>query len=334
MPKAERERVVDEKLELVGLDAAGPTSTRHELSGGMQQRVGLARAFATDAPILLMDEPFSALDPLIRDKLQDELLELQQQLKQDHRLRQPRSRRGAEDRQPHRHHGRRAHRPVRHAAGHRAAARPTTTSREFVAHMNPLNVLTACDVMREPARPRARRRRLGVARPAPHDASEAGTPTGRSPLPRATDRDAESVMFDGAGSLLGNGSHVVFAARRRRPCAPSCWRCRRNAAPVALFDSEERLVGSIGVRDVLQAILRTAATATKWTPDGADVAFFRLDKLTSLSTARAQGNERLFGFISRAVTTTTRCWRGGKGVGDACNILDRGLGWPTLPGFA
>jgi glycine betaine/proline transport system ATP-binding protein len=49
-----------------------------ELSGGMQQRVGLARAFATDADILLMDEPFSALDPLIRARLQDELLELQE----------------------------------------------------------------------------------------------------------------------------------------------------------------------------------------------------------------------------------------------------------------
>jgi glycine betaine/proline transport system ATP-binding protein len=47
----------------------------------MQQRVGLARAFATDAPILLMDEPFSALDPLIRTRLQDELLELQARLK-------------------------------------------------------------------------------------------------------------------------------------------------------------------------------------------------------------------------------------------------------------
>ncbi len=79
MKTAERKRVVDEKLEMVGL-AKWADKYVHELSGGMQQRVGLARAFATDADILLMDEPFSALDPLIRDKLQDELLALQERI--------------------------------------------------------------------------------------------------------------------------------------------------------------------------------------------------------------------------------------------------------------
>ncbi|MGY6705210.1 choline ABC transporter ATP-binding protein [Roseinatronobacter sp.] len=80
LPRRERDDKVAEQLDLVGLSqwADQPVSA---LSGGMQQRVGLARAFATDAPILLMDEPFSALDPLIRAKLQDELLELQQRLK-------------------------------------------------------------------------------------------------------------------------------------------------------------------------------------------------------------------------------------------------------------
>ena len=75
----QRRRIVEEQLELVGLSQ---WADRHcdELSGGMQQRVGLARALATNAEILLMDEPFSALDPLIRHKLQDELLALQERL--------------------------------------------------------------------------------------------------------------------------------------------------------------------------------------------------------------------------------------------------------------
>ena len=79
-PRARRGSIVTEKLELVGLSQWADRYVS-ELSGGMQQRVGLARAFATDADILLMDEPFSALDPLIRGKLQDELLELQARVK-------------------------------------------------------------------------------------------------------------------------------------------------------------------------------------------------------------------------------------------------------------
>ncbi|NBA94066.1 choline ABC transporter ATP-binding protein [Pseudomonas sp. R5(2019)] len=78
-PAEERRKLVDEKLELVGL-TQWRNKKPDELSGGMQQRVGLARALAMDADILLMDEPFSALDPLIRQGLQDELLELQRKL--------------------------------------------------------------------------------------------------------------------------------------------------------------------------------------------------------------------------------------------------------------
>lgn len=78
LDKAARNKQVERELEMVGLDDRADALVG-ELSGGMQQRVGLARAFATDAPILLMDEPFSALDPLIRTRLQDELLDQQKQ---------------------------------------------------------------------------------------------------------------------------------------------------------------------------------------------------------------------------------------------------------------
>jgi len=76
---AERRRRAEEVLTVVGLGRWG-YHFPHELSGGMRQRVGLARALATDADILIMDEAFSALDPLIRTEMQDELLRLQRTL--------------------------------------------------------------------------------------------------------------------------------------------------------------------------------------------------------------------------------------------------------------
>jgi len=76
MPSAQRRKRAEEVLAIVGL-SRWAYHMPHELSGGMRQRVGLARALATEADILIMDEAFSALDPLIRTEMQEELLRLQ-----------------------------------------------------------------------------------------------------------------------------------------------------------------------------------------------------------------------------------------------------------------
>ena len=79
IPKTERDQAAMKALSLVGLDAYS-RNIPSELSGGMQQRVGLARALASDPEILLMDEAFSALDPLIRRQMQDEMMDIQSEL--------------------------------------------------------------------------------------------------------------------------------------------------------------------------------------------------------------------------------------------------------------
>ncbi|MES2667237.1 MAG: choline ABC transporter ATP-binding protein [Pseudomonadota bacterium] len=141
----QRRAKVEEQLALVNLTQWADRKVG-ELSGGMQQRVGLARAFVTDAPILLMDEPFSALDPLIRARLQDELLDLQAKLKRtiifvSHDLDEAFKL------------GNRialmeGGRIVQIGTARDIIANPVSEYvADFVAHMNPLTVLTARDVM-------------------------------------------------------------------------------------------------------------------------------------------------------------------------------------------
>lgn len=161
MSPAERRDRVDAQLELVRLTQWADRKVG-ELSGGMQQRVGLARAFATEAPILLMDEPFSALDPLIRTRLQDELLDLQAKLKRtiifvSHDLDEAFKL------------GNRialmeGGRIVQCGTARQIIANPVSEYvAEFVAHMNPLGVLTARDVMR--AGPSSAKETVGAETP-------------------------------------------------------------------------------------------------------------------------------------------------------------------------
>ncbi|WP_103258113.1 choline ABC transporter ATP-binding protein [Tabrizicola aquatica] len=145
MTPQSRKPKVDAQLELVNLSQWAERKVG-DLSGGMQQRVGLARAFVTEAPILLMDEPFSALDPLIRSKLQDELLDLQAKLKRtivfvSHDLDEAfkiGNRIALMD----------GGRIVQCGTAREIIANPVSEYvADFVAHMNPLGVLTARDVM-------------------------------------------------------------------------------------------------------------------------------------------------------------------------------------------
>lgn len=146
LSRQERDRQVDEKLTLVRLDQWADKRP-HELSGGMQQRVGLARALATNADILLMDEPFSALDPLIREHLQEELLELQRNLRKtivfvSHDLDEALkigTHIAIMD----------GGRVVQYGTPEEIVTRPGNEYvRAFVANVNPLNVLKAASIMR------------------------------------------------------------------------------------------------------------------------------------------------------------------------------------------
>ena len=254
MPDAERKVKVDKQLKLVGLDQWSGKYV-HELSGGMQQRVGLARAFATEAPILLMDEPFSALDPLIRTKLQDELLQLQKTLQKtiifvSHDLEEALKigncitiMEGG--------------RIVQSGAPEDIVLRPANDYvQEFIANVNPLSVLTAWNVM------------ISV-----HDLEKAGE--GWLWLDK---RKTTRFKLDGDGKVLAAECNKKKATWV--PCSeiekpvpegmlPVYWARpgtslktimlamhRADIAPVAIFDEDEKFLGSVGVRRVLQAVLK------------------------------------------------------------------------------
>lgn len=146
VPRKQRRAQAREKLEMVGL-AEWADQFPHELSGGMQQRVGLARAFTMDTDILLMDEPFSALDPLIRTQLQDELLELQSKLNKtilfvshdlDEALKIGTNIAIMESGEL-----------IQHGKPEEIVLKPKTQYvRDFVAHTNPLNVLKGRSLMK------------------------------------------------------------------------------------------------------------------------------------------------------------------------------------------
>ncbi len=254
MPDAERQARVDKQLKLVGLDQWAK-KYGHELSGGMQQRVGLARAFATEAPILLMDEPFSALDPLIRTKLQDELLSLQKTLKKtiifvSHDLEEALKLgnyisilEGG--------------RIVQTGRPEDIVLRPANDYvREFISNVNPLSVLTAYNVMRDARdleeagegwvwldRRRTTRFKIGPDRKvvAAEREKQQATWVACSEAERPVDPGMRPVFWASPGTPL----RTVMLAMHRA-----------DTAPVALFDETERFVGAIGVRDVLQAVLR------------------------------------------------------------------------------
>jgi glycine betaine/proline transport system ATP-binding protein len=253
VPEKQRRQRVAAQLELVHLDQwAGKYA--HELSGGMQQRVGLARAFATEAPILLMDEPFSALDPLIRSKLQDELLALQERLKKtiifvSHDLEEALKIGNTITIMEGGH-------IVQTGAPEDIVLKPANAYvRDFISNVNPLSVLTAYNVMRD-------RRDL-------EEAGEGWLWLDRRRTTRfrldadgtvvAAERQGQPVIWtscEEAGDFPEDAPRVFWANPGTSLKTVMLAMHQSQTAPVALFDEASRFVGAIGVRDVLSAVLR------------------------------------------------------------------------------
>ena len=257
MPKEQIDSIVADKLAMVGLTQwAGKFG--HELSGGMQQRVGLARAFATDADILLMDEPFSALDPLIRDKLQDELLLLQKDLKKtiifvshdlDEALKIGNHIAILE-----------GGRIVQWGAAEDILLRPANAYvAEFVKHMNPLNVLRGGALMTPAAALRRNDDEVFLDR------------NGRIRLRLDGDDKPVGVTLDGAAGTLaqadaatgetsGDGVDVIVASIDLKMRSAIALR-RASGNPIVLVDQLGRMAGLCGDDEIYRALLQQRRAA-------------------------------------------------------------------------
>ena len=254
MPLNERNAKVDKQLKLVGLEQWANKYV-HELSGGMQQRVGLARAFATEAPILLMDEPFSALDPLIRTKLQDELLQLQKQIKKtivfvSHDLEEALKI------------GNRitimeGGRIVQSGTPEDIVLRPANDYvRDFIANVNPLSVLTAWNVMR--ALHELDRDKDGWVWLDPRKTTKFKLDAGGKVI--AAERDKKKatwVSCDDVEKPIPPDTRPVYWARPGTSLKIVMLAIHNtDVAPVAIFDEHDKFWGASGVRNVLRAVLK------------------------------------------------------------------------------
>ena len=252
MNKAERDAIVDQKLKMVQLESWAPKYA-HELSGGMQQRVGLARAFATDASLLLMDEPFSALDPLIRTKLQDELLSLQKNLKKtilfvSHDLDEAMKL------------GNRiaimeGGRIVQWGTPEDIILRPANDYvSEFVAHMNPLNVVKAHSIMR-PLADYARdgdRYFIDDERKASIRIDQNGRPL--SAMIDGT--NAELLRVGADGVIPNNAKHGIAVAPPDITLKTAIALRQTSGHGLGLVDDDGRLIGLCDDSDLFGGLLR------------------------------------------------------------------------------